>query len=96
MIIFFFWPLMILSIILSLIGVWMKKSRLLFVAAIFILPMSLYLAATPRFMIWGLIFPCFYIGSAYFVRIGKTRHAILINLPVYLLIGWIGVTVLSQ
>lgn len=96
MITFFFWPLMILSIILSLIGVWMKKSKLLIVAAILIIPMSLYLAATPKFMIWGLIFPCLYIGSAYFIRIGNTRNAIMFILPVYFLIGWIGITVLSQ
>ncbi|WP_246197241.1 hypothetical protein [Cytobacillus depressus] len=53
----FFWPFMIASIILSFIALVLKKPILLVISCLLITPLSLYLAATPRFEWWGLIFP---------------------------------------
>jgi len=94
--VFLFWPLMILSVIFSLVGVGLRKSALLYISAIMLLPTSLYLAATPLFKIWGIVFPLFYVASAIFVRLEKTLYSIIMIVPVYTLIGWMAFTVLNQ
>lgn len=94
MITLLFWPLMIASIICSFVGFVSNRFHLLFIAAIMIIPMSLYLAATPKLFGWGLLFPFFYLGSAFVLKKGKRILAILMSLPVYAIIGWIGYVVL--
>jgi hypothetical protein len=96
MITLFFWPLMIISILSSFVGLFFNNHRFLYASALLIIPMSLYLAATPRFMVWGLIFPFFYLGSAVFIMKNKRILALLFNLPNYIVIGWMGYTVLNQ
>jgi hypothetical protein len=91
-----FWPLMIASVIGSFFVILNKSYRTLYISALIIIPMSLYLAAMPRFQIWGLIFPLFYLGSAMCIRKNKYILAFSVNLPVYLVIGWLGYVVLSQ
>ncbi|WP_248928019.1 hypothetical protein [Paenibacillus hamazuiensis] len=96
MITFFFWPFMILSILISILGLIFNKHRLLYVSAALIIPLSLYLAATPAFELWGLIFPFFYIGSALYIKKGKRIIALFLNSPNYFIIGWLGYVVLNQ
>jgi hypothetical protein len=86
----FFWPFMIASIILSFIALGTKKSMFLVISSILILPLCLYLAATPRFEWWGLIFPFFYLGAAFFLRRNIRFLPVLLISPNILLIGWIG------
>jgi hypothetical protein len=86
----FFWPLMIASIILSVLALGTKKSMFLVISSILILPLSLYLAATPRFEWWGLIFPFFYLGAAFFLRKNIRWLPVLLISPNIILIGWIG------
>lgn len=87
---------MIASIICSVYGILSKSYRILILSALLIIPMSLYLAALPRFQIGGLIFPLFYVGSAICIKKNKRLIAFLVNLPVYMVIGWLGYVVLSQ
>ena len=92
-----FWPFMILSIFLSLLSLVFKKPYLLIISTILFIPMSLYLAATPLFFIWGLIFPILYLIAA--VKMKKkynTWYVALLISPNYFLIGWLGYTVLNQ
>ncbi|WP_167747209.1 hypothetical protein [Cohnella luojiensis] len=89
-----FWPLMIASIINSIIGILVGSHWFLYFSAILVIPMSLYLAATPKFMIWGLLFPLCYIGSAILIRKGKRTLAWAVNLPVYAVICWLGYVVI--
>lgn len=91
-----FWPFMIASLILSLLAMGLKKSRFLFISAILIIPSSLYLAATPRFGVWGLIFPLLFVGAALSLRKRITWLSILLVLPNFLLIGWLAFVVLNQ
>lgn len=91
-----FWPCTIASLILCIIAISTRKSKLLVISSIFILPMSLYLAATPLFLIWGLIFPLLYLGAAKFLTKKIVWAAILLVIPNFLLIGWLGLTVLNQ
>jgi hypothetical protein len=92
----FFWPFMIASVIISIIAIAGKKPRILYICAVLLLPISLYLAATPRFHVWGLIFPIFYIGAAICLTKNKRAMSVLLVIPNYLLIGWLGLTVLTQ
>lgn len=87
---------MIASIICSILGILIKSPRSLYVSAVLIIPLSIYLAVSPRFHIWGLIFPLFYVGSSILIRKNKYTLAFLVNIPVYLVIGWLGYVVLNQ
>lgn len=92
----FFWPLMIVSIICSILGIVLARFRYLYSSAVMIIPMSLYFAATPRFRIWGLIFPLFYLFSAFLLKRKKPMLALIFCLPIYALIGWLAYVVLTQ
>ena len=91
-----FWPCMITSLILSIIALSTRKAKLLVISSILILPMSIYLAATPFFLVWGLIFPLFYLGAAKFITKKMIWAAILLVIPNLLLVGWLGYVVLNQ
>ncbi len=84
-----FWPFMIASLVLSIFAISLKKPKLLFISAILIVPLSLYLAATPRFEIWGLIFPLLYIGAALSLVKKYLGLSILLVIPNFFLIGWL-------
>jgi hypothetical protein len=91
-----FWPFMIASIIFSFIALGTKKSMFLVISIILIIPLSLYLAATPRFEWWGLIFPFLYLGAAFSLRKNIRWLPALLISPNILLIGWIGYSVINQ
>ncbi|SOC13354.1 hypothetical protein SAMN05880501_107164 [Ureibacillus xyleni] len=92
----FFWPFMIASIVLSVMAIASKKASLLVITFILFIPISLYLAATPRFEWWGMVFPLFYLGAAYFLRKNIRWLSAMLISPNILLIGWIGFTVMFQ
>ncbi|MEL4026012.1 hypothetical protein [Lysinibacillus endophyticus] len=92
----FFWPFMIAAIVLSVIAIASKKASLLVIAFILFIPFSLYLAATPLFEWWGMIFPMFYLAAAYFLRKNIRWLAIVLVSINIILVGWIGFTVLFQ
>ncbi|MFZ7946174.1 hypothetical protein [Neobacillus sp. 19] len=91
-----FWPCTIASLIVSIIALNTRKSKLLIGSAILILPMSLYLAATPLFLVWGLIFPFLYLVAAIFVRKKRNGAAVLLVIPNFIIVGWLGFVVLTQ
>ena len=91
-----FWPCTIASLFLSIIAIRKRTPKLLVVSSILILPMSLYLAATPLFQIWGLIFPLLYLGAATFITKKLMWLAILFVIPNFFLVGWLGFVVLLQ
>lgn len=93
---FLFWPFMIVSLILSVLSIYKNKPLLLVISAVLLVPLSLYLAATPRFEIWGLIFPLFYVGAAVFLAKKVKWLSILLVSPNFILIGWIGFSVMNQ
>lgn len=91
-----FWPFMLTALILSFIGLGLKKPLLLVVSCLLILPLSLYLAATPLFKWWGLVFPLFYLGSALALKKNIMWLAWLLVLPILIVIGWLGYVVITQ
>lgn len=93
---FLFWPFMMVSLILSVLSIYKNKPFLLVIAAVLLVPLSLYLAATPRFEIWGLIFPLFYTGAAVSLAKKIIWLSVLLIVPNFVLIGWIGISVMNQ
>ncbi len=91
-----FWPFMIASIVFSFIALGSKKAKFLVISCILITPLSLYLAATPRFEWWGLLFPLFYLGAALSLRKNIRWLSVVLISPNILLIGWIGYFVMNQ
>lgn len=91
-----FWPFMLASIVFSLVAISKKEPRFLIISFLLIIPFSLYLAATPLFRWWGLILPFFYIGSAISLRKNIIWLSVLLTLPVLLVMGWLGLVVITQ
>lgn len=91
-----FWPFMILAVVVAITAIMRKKPLFLVIASILILPLSLYLAATPRFEWWGLIFPLFYLGAAYSLAKKILWLSILLVIPNLFLIGWLGIGVITK
>lgn len=91
-----FWPFMIGAVILSFIALAQKRPWLLVISCFLILPISLYLAATPLFRWWGLIFPLLYLGAAWALRKNRIWIAGLFIIPILIVIGWLGFLVITQ
>lgn len=64
----FFWPAVALSVPVAIAGVILRKTTPFLVAAGLVLPASAYLAATPRFEVWGLFPVGFYLLAALAIR----------------------------
>jgi hypothetical protein len=87
---------MIASLIFSFLALGSKKAKFLVISSILILPLSLYLTATPRFEGWGLLLPFFFVAAAVSIKKKMMWLSILLVSPYFLLIGWLGIVVLNQ
>ncbi len=63
-----FWPAVALSVLAASFGLARKRPTSLLLAAALVSPASAYLAATPRFLAWGLFPICVYLAAAGAVR----------------------------
>ena len=63
-----FWPAVVLSLLAASGGLARRRPMLLLVAAALVYPASAYLAATPRFFLWGLSPVGFYLVAAVATR----------------------------
>lgn len=91
-----FWPCMLVSLFLAVIAICFRRPKYLVISSLLILPLSVYLAATPHFSIWGLLFPLFYVGAAISLKKNLRWLSSLLVALNFFLIGWLGITVLSQ
>ncbi|WP_339321204.1 hypothetical protein [Paenibacillus sp. FSL W8-0194] len=69
---------------------------MLYLSAVLLLPLALYLAATPRFQLWGLVFPLLFAASAILIQRKRRWLAVMLSIPVYLLVAWLMYTVWNQ
>lgn len=92
----FYWMMIFAAVILSVTGLIFRKSVLLYLAAVLVLPLALYLAATPRFHLWGLAFPFLFAGSAILIQRKRRWLSVMLSVPVYLLVAWLMYTVWNQ
>ncbi|MDR9854725.1 hypothetical protein RJP21_14010 [Paenibacillus sp. VCA1] len=91
-----FWMIIFAAVILSVIGLIFRKSVLLYLSAVLLLPLALYLSATPRFLFWGLVFPLLFAGSAILIQRKRRWLAVMLSVPVYLLVAWLMYAVWNQ
>jgi hypothetical protein len=91
--IIFGWPAIITSILLSVVGVWLKKPVLLVVAGVVCIPFTYYLSG---FRTPVVILPLFQFGSAYAVARQKELIAGLLLAPLVIIAVFLAYAVLSQ
>jgi hypothetical protein len=89
----FGWPAIITSIVLSALGVWLKKPVLLVIAGIVCLPFTYYLSG---FRTPAVILPLFQFGSAYAVARQKPLIAWLLIAPIVIIAAMLAYAVLTQ
>ena len=91
--IIFGWPAIITSILLSVVGVWLKKPVLLVVAGVVCIPFTYYLSG---FRTPAVILPLFQFASAYAVARQKELIAGLLLAPLVIIAVFLAYAVLSQ
>jgi hypothetical protein len=90
----FGWPAIVISILLSIVGVWLKKPAILVAAGIIGTPFALYMSIgyhTP-----ALVFNLFQFGSAFAVKRQKTLLAWLLIVPMIIFAAMLAYVVLTQ
>ncbi len=85
-----------LALALSGFGTYHKRPWYLYTAAILILPVSLYLAGTPRFAFVALLAPLALLLAGLAIKRNKINLAIVIVLPVVLFFSWLAMIVLQE
>jgi hypothetical protein len=94
--IIFGWPFIILSLLLAVTGLILKRPALLQAGAVLFTPPALYLSGYPSIRWFGFLLPLFILGAAYYVKKGKAGIAwILISGPI-LISAWLAFIVLTQ
>ena len=92
----FGWPAILSSLALSVTGIVRDKPKWLVAAAVLLIPISLYLAATPRFRWIALGFPILIIGASIAIRRSHVWLAWTLIAPVLGFFGWLAILVLNE
>lgn len=92
----FGWPFILLAILALVAGIVWKRAAWVLVGAFLSIPFSLYLAATPRFRLVGVLLPLLHVAAAFVVRRERRWLAGLLILPYISIVLWIGWTVINQ
>jgi hypothetical protein len=87
------WPAIIAALLLSAAGIRRARWQWLLIAAIAVSPVSLYLAATPRFAGVALLLPGLLAGAALAVRVSRAGLAWSLLAPVAGFFAWLAVIV---
>ena len=90
------WPAVLVSLVLSDTGIMTKRPAWLVVAAIIVLPFSLYLFATPRFRWIALVIPVLLFGVSGAIRRSRPWLAWSLIVPFAGFFGWLAVIVTSE
>ena len=90
------WPALLVALAFCGSGLFRKRPWHLYTAAILIFPVSLYLAATPRFAFAALLAPLVLLFAGLAINRNKIHLAIAMVLPVVLFFGWLALIVLQQ
>jgi hypothetical protein len=90
------WPAILVSIALSVAGIVRNRPAWLVVAAIIVVPISLYLFGTPRISWIALAFPVLLFGASMAIRRSLPWLAWLLLVPFVGFFGWLAVIVYSE
>jgi hypothetical protein len=86
----FGFPAVILSLLVSVIGVLKQKIWLVLLGAVLFAPFSYYLSGSPGLAGLPILLPGFQVGSAVAVREKNTFWAWLLLLPAFFVVLWVG------
>lgn len=87
------WPAVALSVLVASFGLARRSPRPLMVAAALVGPVSVYLALTPRFFVWGLSPVGLYLGAAVATRRHQGELGAALVAANAVLFGWLALTV---
>jgi hypothetical protein len=90
------WPAILASLVMCVTGIVRAKPRWLVVAAVLITPISLYLAATPRFRWIAMVFPILLLGASIAVRRSLTWLAWSLFVLCAGFFGWLAIIVANE
>lgn len=90
----FGWPMIVVSILLSIAGAGRKKPAFLVAAGVIGIPFAAYFTAASQLP--GLLLPAFQMGAAYSVKRQKDLLAWLLIAPMIFVAVWLAYAVLSQ
>lgn len=85
------WPVLLTALALSGLGLCRELPRYLFASAILIMPVSVYLAATPRFAFVALLAPLALLLAGQVLKHNQTALAIAMVAPVVLFFVWLAI-----
>jgi hypothetical protein len=88
-ILLFGFPAVIVSLLISVIGVWKEKPWLVLIGAVLFLPFSYYLFGSPALHGFPALLPLSYFGSAAAVYAKKKALAWILLLPAFLVSLWV-------
>jgi hypothetical protein len=94
--IIFGWPFIILSLLLAVAGILLKRPALLIAGAIFFVPPAWYLSGYPAIRGFGMLLPVCMLGAAYYVKRCKPGFAWLLVSPSIVTSAWLAFLVMAQ
>ncbi len=92
----FGWPVVLLAIVLSVLGIIKRIPLLLVVSAVILAPFSLYLGGSPRVGWLGFMIPVLLLGASVAVRYRRGEMAWLLLVPVVAVLGWVAGIVMGE
>jgi hypothetical protein len=92
----FGWPVVLLAIVLSVLGIIKTIPLLLVVSAVLLAPFSLYLGGSPRVGWLGFMIPVLLLGVSVAVRYRRVEIAWLLLVPVVTVLGWVASIVMGE
>jgi hypothetical protein len=90
------WPAILLALGLAVSGIVRNKARWPVIGAVLVLPISLYLAGSPRFGWLALSIPLSLAGTSIAIYLRHTKLAWLLLVPFVGTFGWLAVIVMSE
>lgn len=91
-----FWPAILFSILVSIIGISIRKPVLLIISAVLTLPFAWYFTQTPRFHYFGYFLPFFQICGAVALHKKSSWLTWLLLLSIIVFYGWLAMVILRQ
>jgi len=88
------WTIISCPLVLSAAGLWKKNSKLLYFAAAFSVPMSLYIAAAPALSFWPLSFPFLIVTAGIIAKKQRRIYVLGLIAPYWLIFVWLAYAVL--
>ena len=92
----FGWPVVLLAIVLSVLGIIKRLPLLLVVSAVLVAPFSLYLGGSPRIGWLGFMIPVLLIGASVAIRYRRMEIAWSLLVPIVAVLAWVASIVMGE